>query len=802
MLSILAGLTVTIYGLLQQPWPKVIPWVDNAFWRYASLVFVFSVALVFFVRMLRMATLFAAIALGIMVAVLTNTTWSLFVVCWFALASVLLGKRINTIRKIDDHADQWSVSFLIGAGMLGTLVGVLAHFPVNYVAVYAVILLAPIVFCWRELPNVFAAIRAGAFNSPIPRRLDWLVTAMAAIALSHFVAALMPEVMFDALTLHLFVPSQIASRHEWGFDPSLYAMALIPMIGDWLFSIVYMFGGESAARLLNVGFTYLLIWQGYKLVMWAGGTRRGAHWMALLFLSSPIVFTETSSLFVESVWSVFIMQGVLALVCQTPETGRSDIRGAGLMLGFAAATKAVTLSVLPALLPFAVLYGRIRANLYSMRSVGAGLLLFLSVGAVPYVTAWAISGNPVFPFFNAIFESPYFPAVNFDNLLYHSGASWDLAYRVAFSSGRYLEASNGAGGFQWLILLPAALVVLFWTQNKKAILLFLIASIAITLVFYSQSYLRYVYPAILMLTVVIGTALSKFPGQSVVIVRSFGLATLLAVGLNLLFLTSGTWAYRDFPIAILFDKVAYQRYVEMRAPTRPSVQLVNLLNTEQAPVAFFSQPFGAGLQADALYPNWYNYEFKEKIDKVKDAESLANVLNEYGVNYVLLEEQWGESKLRDSIAQATRVIAQFGSVEVRAIRDEYRYEKEKLTNPELTGTAGWTLSSGAKANLDKGTFLVSVDAPAVQTVGVRGGTRYMLEVTSRCSGEPAQGRSQVNWYDENHEFIDVSIKVFECTPHWQARNEIVIAPRAAKFASVYATSHTTTPIEISGISFR
>ena len=35
-----------------------------------------------------------------------------------------------------------------------------------------------------------------------------------------------------------------------------YVWAVMPMLGDWLFSVGYMLGGETAARLINVGFIY------------------------------------------------------------------------------------------------------------------------------------------------------------------------------------------------------------------------------------------------------------------------------------------------------------------------------------------------------------------------------------------------------------------------------------------------------------------------------------------------------------------------------------------------------------------
>ncbi len=806
-LVLLTGVMLTWWGLTHLQWPQVWPWSDTiTFIRYACFLIICTVLVFVGSWWSRKSALLVGAAVFLAFALLACSLWPLFVTLWFGMASTILGRFILAVLRISTEEDNSLSSFLVGAGTYGTAVGILAHFPVNYPGVYGVALAFPLILGWRDtieqLKKLFAVMAQRNLSGFCVTVLD---TAIAVVALIHFVVVLMPEVSYDALALHLLVSSHLALLHQWGFDPSLYAMAVIPMLGNWLYSIGYMLAGETGARLINLGFTYLLAEQARQVVLWAGGNERGGKWAALLFLATPLTFLETSCLFVESVFAVFIVAGTMAIfrmVSSSQEKCGTLLKFGGLMLGFAAAAKAVTLSILPALLIPLFFRWRYWVNRNRAQSVLFGLVLFLVVGAIPYFTAWLIAGNPIHPFFNGIFKSPYFPLHNFDNALFKSGTSWDLPYRVIFESGKYLEATNGASGFQWLLLLPFSLVSLICKGNRRALFLFVITACSVVMIFHSQSYLRYVYPEALLLTVVIGVSLSSASKQSGLLRITFPLVACFALGLNLLFLPAATWSYRDFPLKILLGDPFRSKYLENRLPVRRAVEFVNYLNLEQAPVAFLCQPSGAGLNADALYTNWYNPLFAEEINKAANAQEIVNVLRGYGSSLVLLDDVWATSEKRKIIEQATDRITKFGSISVRVVRDEYRFGTELLTNPDLSGPFGWSLSSDVKINGDAGTFLVSVAALASQTVKLQGAMRYINEVTARCGPSPSQGRIQVNLFDAHMQFIEASIQVFDCEADWQDYRQIVITPKNVAFGIVYCSAQTTTPIEMTRNSLR
>ena len=205
-----------------------------------------------------------------------------------------------------------------------------------------------------------------------------------------------------------------------------------------------------------------------------------------------------------------------------------------MMEGFAASAKAVTLTLLP--IPLLLLAWKYRTWLgtVGLRRLLAGVVLFLAIGTIPYVTAWWLTGNPVFPFFNGIFKSPYFPAVNFDSAsIFGKGVPWDILYRATFESGKYLEAVAGVSGFQWLLLFVPAMLMLAANRQSRGIVLIFAGSSIVFLVFHSVSYLRYVFPAWAILAAAMGVAANNKYMESAFIKYVWGVMAATTVTLNL-----------------------------------------------------------------------------------------------------------------------------------------------------------------------------------------------------------------------------------------------------------------------------
>lgn len=806
---LLACALLTIWGLAHLQWPQALPWTGGGRVRYGLFLIASAMLVLAGSRWGRRNALHVGGAVAAVIAVVAGALWPLLVTLWFAFASMLLGRYVLSLLRSEIEMHDRRTSFLVGAGIYGTAVSLLAHIPVSYPGSYGFALALPLLVGWRmalaEVRGFLGRMREVHREKGGANALD---VAIAVVALVYFVVALMPEVGYDALATHLFVPAHLALRHEWSFDVSTYVWAVMPMLGDWIFSIGYMLSGETAARFLNIGFIFVLGWLVRDMVLWAGGSSVGARWAVLLFLTMPLTFTEASSLFIESVWASFAVAGTLAVLRAVTDPGKSrfELPVAGLLLGFALAAKAVTFTILPALMLILVARYRSWMRVANIPSIVIGALLLLAAGLIPYLFAWWQTGNPVFPFFNHVFQSPYYSTTeNFNNPRFNTGVTWDILYRITFDSQKYLEATAGASGFQWLLLFVPALSVLVMRKQDRGVTLLLVGVISIVLAFHSQSYLRYTFPAWVMMTAAIGVALSEVVSTKSFVGAWLAAGAVTVVVLNMAFLGAGSF-YRNFPLALIFDLAGRDGYVGAQLPLRKTIRLVNDLNEARTPVAVFGEPTAAGLAADALYPNWYNRKFQGEIAAAHSEQELANVLLRRDVNFVILDSGWAGEGVVDGpatraiVEKATESLASYGSFSVRKIKTEYRFKSELLDSPDFSSIGSWVLAANTKYDANAGTISASVTSPATQTVAVTPGHHYRNVVVARCTAGPTLGRVQVNWVVEEGRSASADVQAFECSPTWTEHAMEVTAPPHAVGAVVYTGGHTEVPVEFTSNS--
>ncbi|VVP80163.1 hypothetical protein PS938_00603 [Pseudomonas fluorescens] len=724
--------------------------------------------------------------------------WPLIVVAAFSLSSTVLGRWILGQRV----SAGWSVHFLLGAGTLGTLTGLAAHFPINYPWLYSALLLLPLLFghtytmaFFRELLILIRSTRDSACVTQTV--LDVLISGFACL---YILIAFMPEGGYDALAMHLFVPSHLAQMHQWKFDASTYVWAVMPMLVDWIYSFVYMLGGETASRLINSAFALLLAWQVREMTIWAGGSATSSRWAALIFLSTPLAFAESNSLYIESAWTAFIMGGTLAILkvsSFTPDAKErlSHLLLAGAMLGFAMAAKAVTLSILPVLLVMLLLQYKAWATQGIVQTLILGSVCLVLAGVTPYVTAWCLTGNPVFPFFNAIFQSPLWPSKNFEPPeVYGKGVTWDTLYRMVFNSSQFIEGGVGAAGFQWL-LLPTAAVTLFLSGNKKALFIFLISAGAMIMTFHSTAYLRYILPSFALFSVVLALPFS----ETKVFPRTAGIiAGILLILTNTRFIDAGAYLGQIKPSA-LFSTAGRDAYLTQRMPIRKMVDIVNALNTDNHPVAVFAHPLMAGLNSEALYQSWYNVKWQSEFNAASSQPELVQLLRYRHVEWLIIDPAHLHEPQLSMLLSVSTSYAKVANVDLRKLNDIYY---ERLLNPDLSSLGGWNLTSPSTYDAPRKILTVNVKTPATQQVEVTPYQPYKSSVTARCATASTVGRIQTNWIDATGAFITASIETFNCTAEWATHEMTVVAPLNASAAIVYVAGHTDTPLEFKSLSFR
>ena len=252
----------------------------------------------------------------------------------------------------------------------------------------------------------------------------------------------------------------------WDLSFKHVLWAVMPMGGDWAYTLACLLGGEMAARLTNFAAPLLIAGLLYAMARKAAG-RTNSLLVVAIFLSSPLVQLVTGSLLVENIWALFLVACVAAIV-RLQETGVVEWFAfpAALLFGAALSTKFGSVAYMaPVLL---LLLRTMRAK----RLAALGLLF--AFGLPPYLAAWAKTGNPIFRFLNNIFRSPYYtthkPVID---ERYTAGLHFDSLWQITFRTANYLESQDGGFGFHLLLLLPLALLAYRrrWPFAAKAALL-------------------------------------------------------------------------------------------------------------------------------------------------------------------------------------------------------------------------------------------------------------------------------------------------------------------------------------------
>jgi hypothetical protein len=494
-------------------------------------------------------------------------------------------------------------AILVGASAWMLLLWCVLHFPVNYGWVYAAAFALPYLWHRPRVPMAFLADRKEASS----------IAVLLFVLGAHLLVALKPEISSDGLSMHLALPAAVADQSLWGFDHSHTIWSLMPAGGEALYTGVYLLGGEAAAKLLNFAFLAIIARLLFEAARrWGGNT---AVWGAALFASTPLVQLVTGSLFVENVWAALILGAVLALVRYEDSGDAGDLSVTGALAGAAVAVKLIAVAfVVPLAVLFLLALGRRRAWQAGLAAAGVALLLAVP----PYLFAYAKSGNPIFPFANAVFRSPdYASEKSFADPRYAElHPSWTAPYELTFRSARYVEGQGGAAGFQYFLLfLPAVLLA---RRRDQAILVTVgVAGTAIVLL--GAPNLRYLYGAMPLASVVI----AWLP------VRAAVLCGLLV--LNLWFLPASGYYDADFA---LFRKREATLYVASKAPVRV---LIERLNHEAPgePVAFFSTDATAGLEAAAYTDTWHHEHYWERVRNAPDAAAIAAQFRSLGIRHVI-----------------------------------------------------------------------------------------------------------------------------------------------------------------------
>ena len=563
---------------------------------------------------------------------------AVFAVLLFVFSATLLG------RLVFGGAVEARLAFPGGLAVWIVAMSLTAHLPIHYPGTYLAALLLPLGIgyrqAWALLRLWFDALR------PVQHRTLVVYAPLAVIGFlvgAYWLIVLKPEVSTDGLGMHLAVAADMAMHHVFTFDFRKFVWALMPMGADWCYSVAYMLGGEYAARLLN----FALLLATCVLLFRAAGrfvSTTVAALLTALFLSTPMVLMVTGSMFVENFVASMELAAVTALWRFRETRSARYLLLTATLFGAAVSLKIGALPVLLLALPFAgVAIAQAWPQLRRRPTwlLPLAVMLVVGIGGLPYANAWLCSGNPVFPFANDRFHSPFVGTNAHASLFirdarYVEPLTWSTPVGLTFYTNRYFEGQDGTFGFQYLLLLPLTVLCLISMRSFEGGSVAVVGLGTAVLIAATTPNARYFYPILPFLTAGAAAALGQLHARQKILF-AVALGLVVPAGLaNIYFMPSADYNHRDFYSAPLFSEKGRLAYLHQQGAVRVIVDYLNRTDPKQ-PVAYTDGSQIAGLIPPAYTMAWHNYPFWTKIWSFNQTDLSLHLLNQLGVHSLVVD---------------------------------------------------------------------------------------------------------------------------------------------------------------------
>ncbi|MBI4875291.1 MAG: glycosyltransferase family 39 protein [Acidobacteria bacterium] len=780
------------HRLLEQP-----IWSGDGFLRMCefALGYAIAAALVWGVWRRALAPLICGAA--VLLTAASVGLEPLAAVALMAVSAVALGDWI--CRRCGLRPEP-ALAFLAGLSAMVFCVGVSAHYAVNYRMVYLAGLLLPLVANCRCLPaygRELASWLRPRWASSFAGFASLAATGF--LVLAHLLVVLKPEVSFDGLAMHLLVPQYVAQHHQWSFDATRFAWALMPMGADWVYVVAYLLGGEFAARLAN--FLLLLV----ILAMLHGLVRRwlrppAALLVVCLFASTPLAQLVTGSLFVENLQAALILGALVCLERLRRERRPGWLIPAALFLGTSLAVKFGSLAFV---LPLAALAAGRRPR--PVRTVLAAAYVLLVTALPPYAGAWHAVGNPLFPFLGDKFPSQKLPAVPFTNPFSPNFNAWNALDRLTFASHEFLESHDGALGFHYLVFLPAGVLLLTRRGWRRAGVAALTAAVASTVILKAQPNLRYLYPALPLWSLLIAHFLAAAPRRGKVASASVlvGAAGLLA--LNVCFLPAAGWYHRGFFLWPPWGGQAAREYEESMAPGRRLVEYLNLRHPGE-PAWFVGNAQYALLEGRPYTANWHQYLFASQVKACRTAADVLELARREGLKHFVVPGDFKTSPavrlaVRAFLSDSTEAEWQHGAFVLLRLKPEVALGADLLrSGGAAQGWPEWQRNGRVTVDPSTGQARVTVSDTLARYLPVRDDITYSYSVTAYCESDRAVLRLQINWHDAAGRMLGTTFDPRPCGPEWTVYSRPMRPPPGSRGGVVILSGHGADPVLVRSAS--
>lgn len=479
-----------------------------------------------------------------------------------AAATVLLGTTALALGGLLDRRAPVALQLACGLALIGGTLGWLLPVPLHHRAVYLALALAVITWRWRALLETWheATVEWRRNIDAAPRTAAFAIVALGLAS----AACWLPTLQADDVVYHLRLPWQLTLQHRYPLEPGLHIWSLAPWLADVLQAVPQVIAGAEARGSMNA------LWIAMTAAgVWRLGTTLGANarpaWLAVaLYASVPLTAGLAGGMQTETPTTALLVWLVWVIVDREERPRRLWL--GTILLGGLLALKLASAAFALLLLPLALWSHRRLPRV--MPALGAAGVALAIAGSSYAYAAWT-ARNPFLPLFNAWFHSPYYDNANFDDARWHAGFDAALPWNLTFHSDRYLEAFAGGGGFV-LVALAGAWLLALATRRTVAVAITATALLALPLL--PMQYLRYVFPALVLMLPVLSLTAFRFDPRR---------AACLLIGvcvLNFAFQANSFWLLRIGVVKMTIKEAGNDAAV-FRAYAPERELLANIRNT-------------------------------------------------------------------------------------------------------------------------------------------------------------------------------------------------------------------------------
>ena len=682
--------------------------------------------------------------------------------------------------------DKVLVSLAIGLGVLGCLLWLSTFYNFNYKSLYLIFSILVIYLrkniLYRYILNIFK------FTKMIYSSNPFLLSIIIISFMFYIIAASAPIHQYDSLTKHIVIPFKMLHSTNWDYNVIESVVfgdyALLPYT---FYLYLLALGGVKSLVIFNTILSFLLLITILRIASFLYRDKIYFILIALLYLSMPLIYSQSTILYVDMIPLYFVFTGYLIVQYSSFRNIRFNVIYIGLISGFGMFSKQVAFFyIIPMMVYIVYLIFIYRKNIVLkdtftlLKAIFVALISFVP----PILIIWYKTGNPLFPFMNGTFKSEYFPTSDFVDPFHKSilGIDFHSLYSIVFETSKNVEMMPGGAGV-YVLLAPIIFVGLFIKEKrKKFIFLFLVTLVSYWISTKFSYNIRYFLGSLVLLIptfLYVLLLLSEKIKYGKYLV-TFGIISAFIVQASIIFHPGN---YFGFKRALLTPD-------ENLIRLENSFILNNIPNKEKQFVLSNNDPFRGNFTGHYYVLNWRNSYL---LGILKSGElTPANFLKQF--DYYLIDKRFPLSLYTRNPDPNKRNIMDPEREDIKRILVKY-----SETDSHILYKIKKEMSL-LKEEVFSEPIVVKVDTPQTRVIKNNSKSYKIILDVEKIGNENAMGRYQINWSDKNGGFVGTSLMPFKVKNgrNTYTSNIIKDIPENAKTGIFYLTSHSKVNIKIYG----